>query len=110
MWDAKASVMCIEHMASRWGRSAALIAITVLNEPSNRIPAAALAAYYVECYDAVRRHTAHATVVLPVYQRKFADLAAVDGFPPQRFGRGLRRDANVAFDLHLYHCFGEDAW
>ena len=48
--------------------------------------------------------------MLPVYQRKFAELAAVEGFPPRRFGRGLRRDPNVAFDLHLYHCFGEDAW
>ena len=66
-----------------------------------------IAAYYTAAHDAVRRHAAGPTVVMPVYQRRWSDFAQLDWFPPERFDRGLRSTPNVAYDLHLYQCFGQ---
>ena len=103
MWDVDASVRCVEHMARRWARrrSGVVDAITVINEPSNTIPLEKLLSFYERAYEAVRRHSADVGIVFPCYQRSWGDFAAAGFNPPPHM-------ANVAFDCHLYHCFGDN--
>jgi glucan 1,3-beta-glucosidase len=78
MWDAEGTVACLAHLAAMWGEHPALEAITVINEPSNQIPASKLLRFYLDAYDAIREHT-HVTVVMRRWARlEFTLVAEAD--------------------------------
>ena len=74
----------------------------LLPQPSDEIPIATLADYYLQSYATIRKHAPAAHVTFPVYQRTWDEFQEID-FPPSHF------DKNVTYDAHLYQCFG-DVW
>ena len=70
-------------MARRYAASPTVAAFSVINEPSNAIPAGALCAFYRAAAGAIRSagmRAGRVTLLFPAYQRALAELAA-EGFP-----------------------------
>ncbi|CAK9066131.1 3-beta-glucanase 1) (Exo-1 [Durusdinium trenchii] len=104
--EAKGSALKI--IAERYKGHPAVSGIAVCNEPSEKVPADVLCQFYDQAIQAIRAAGMppdEVSIVLPVYRTERLDEIwrlwnkVFDGFA---------RHANVAFDLHLYHCFG--AW
>jgi len=104
-WNFVASRRALHILAKRYRGCRAVTGISVCNEPSNTVPLAHLCTYYASAVETIRDAGMEAedvTVVLPAFQRPLAEVAAV--------WNAISGDlqANVCFDLHHYHCFGDN--
>lgn len=101
-WALEANVDVLHQVATRYKDAAALGGISVVNEPSCRIPLARLRRFYGAAYCAIRAAGVPETVeiIFPIFQRHHADLSG--GFREQE---GFK---NVVFDVHLYHVFTDN--
>jgi len=107
-WRMDGSVEALRVLAKRYRGHPSVAGISVCNEPSERLPAEALCGFYDRAVRAIREAGMppdEVAVVLPVYRTERLD--EIWRVWNRRFD-GFARHANVAFDLHLYHCFG--AW
>lgn len=105
-WRMDESLQALEILALRYKDFSHVTGIAVCNEPSNEIPTRELATFYDKAVDTVRlagMPASRVAVVLPVFQRSVSEFAecwnSVTG----------GRHANICFDMHYYHCFG-DHW
>ncbi|CAE7568358.1 exgA [Symbiodinium natans] len=106
-WRLDESIEALKIISRRFQGHPAVSGIAVCNEPSEKVPADVLCQFYDEAVRAIRAYMPpdEVSIMLPVYRTERLDeiwrlwTRAFDGFA---------RHANVAFDLHLYHCFG--AW
>ncbi|PVH64561.1 hypothetical protein PAHAL_2G303700 [Panicum hallii] len=93
------TVQVIDFLASRYAKSPSLLAVSLLNSP---LPPGAtlpsLTKYYRDGYDAVRRHTRTAYVVMPA--RLSADATELLRFAG-RFTRAV-------LDVHYYNLFSDE--
>jgi glucan 1,3-beta-glucosidase len=105
-WRFDESVNALRIVATRYKGHPAVSGISVCNEPSETIPAAALCKFYDNAVRVIREAGMppdQVAIILPVYRTERLDeiwqlwTREFDGFV---------RHANTAFDLHLYHCFG----
>ncbi|CAN6218076.1 unnamed protein product [Urochloa humidicola] len=92
------TVEVINFLASRYARSPSLLAVSLLNSPlAPGVTLPSLTKYYGDAYDAVRRHTSEAYVIMP------ARLAADDAeLLPFAAGRRFRR---AVPDVHYYNLY-----
>jgi len=102
-WVVDANVEVLRKVAKRYKGSTALGGITVVNEPSCRIPLIKLRRYYRKAYSAIRSAGVpeRVEIIFPIYQRPHTDLDSVF-----REEHGFK---NVVFDVHIYHMF-TDNW
>ncbi|CAE7408438.1 exgA [Symbiodinium necroappetens] len=106
-WRLDESIEALRVIARRYKGHPAVSGIAVCNEPSEKVPADVLCQFYDEAVRTIRTFMPpdEVSIVLPVYRTERLDEIwrlwnrVLDGFASH---------ANVAFDLHLYHCFG--AW
>eukprot|EP00442_Polarella_glacialis_P052733 CAMPEP_0115071614 /NCGR_PEP_ID=MMETSP0227-20121206/13769_1 /TAXON_ID=89957 /ORGANISM="Polarella glacialis, Strain CCMP 1383" /LENGTH=600 /DNA_ID=CAMNT_0002458263 /DNA_START=197 /DNA_END=2000 /DNA_ORIENTATION=+ len=107
-WRFQESIKALRIIARRYKGHPSVTGISVCNEPSETVPGDILCQFYDEAVRAIREEGMppdEVSILLPVYRSERLDEIwriwnkAFDGFG---------RHANVAFDLHLYHCFG--AW
>lgn len=107
-WRLDESLEALKVIATRYKGHPSVSGISVCNEPSEKVPADVLCQFYDQAIQAIRScgmGPEEVSIVLPVYRTERLDEIwriwnkVFDGFV---------RHANVAFDLHLYHCFG--AW
>lgn len=99
------SLRALQVLAQRYRSSPAVTGIEVCNEPSNTIPADVLCRYYSRAVQVIRKAGMSAervTVVLPLFQR------SAKGFLPIWEEASGGAHSNVCFDMHYYHCFGND--
>jgi len=105
-WRFDESVAALKIIAARYKGHPAVAGISVCNEPSDTVPAIALCQFYDNAIKAIRdagMPPDEVAIVLPVYRIERLDqiwkiwACQFDGF---------LKHANIAFDLHLYHCFG----
>lgn len=105
-WRFDESVAALRAVATRYRGHPAISGISVCNEPSETVPAAALCRFYDRAVRAIREAGMppdEVAIILPVYRTERLDQVwrlwsrEYDGFS---------QHANIAFDLHLYHCFG----
>lgn len=102
-WRFPESLRALELVARRYCNSRAVTGVEVCNEPSNQVPLDQLLNFYDAAVTTVRgagMQSSEVTIVLPVFQRPLVDVAAA--WHTLTGGR----HANVCFDLHYYHCFG----
>ncbi|CAJ1366741.1 unnamed protein product, partial [Effrenium voratum] len=108
LWRFDESLEALRILAQRYKGHPAVTGISVCNEPSEKVPAEVLCKFYDQAVRAIRTAgmpPEEVSIVLPIYRTERLDeiwrvwSKTFDGFA---------RHANVAFDLHLYHCFG--AW
>ncbi|XP_030468690.2 probable glucan 1,3-beta-glucosidase A [Syzygium oleosum] len=91
------TVKVIEFLAERYGNNSALVAIELMNEPqAPDVKLDDLVNYYRLGYDAVRRHTQDAYVILS------NRLGPADPQELIQFTRGLSR---VVIDVHYYNLY-----
>eukprot|EP00929_Paragymnodinium_shiwhaense_P049699 TRINITY_DN25048_c0_g1_i1.p1 TRINITY_DN25048_c0_g1~~TRINITY_DN25048_c0_g1_i1.p1 ORF type:complete len:709 (+),score=141.92 TRINITY_DN25048_c0_g1_i1:115-2241(+) len=105
-WRQDESVQTLRVLAERYRGHPAVSGVAVCNEPSETIPAEALCHFYDRAVTAVREggmRPDEVAVTLPVYRTERLD--AIWRLWNRKYD-GFARHANVAFDLHLYHCFG----
>jgi glucan 1,3-beta-glucosidase len=90
------TVSKLDHLAQIFSNYPSFEGIEVLNEPHWTIELKTLQSFYISAYQAIRRHTDK----LIVFH---------DGFRPEDASWKTfftkNKLENVAFDLHLYHCF-----
>lgn len=107
-WRMEDSVKALRLVAERFKGHPAVTGISVCNEPSETVPPEVLCKFYDTAVEEIRKagmHPQDVSIVLPVYRTERLDVMwrlwnrKYDGFV---------RHANVAIDLHFYHCFG--AW
>lgn len=130
-WDPAATLDVIRRVAERYAGHPAVVGFEVLNEPSGRLPAAALARFYREAYLTVRRagmdarrvavlvnlYPAPRAAAWSVAEGLGASLGVLDRLHLQV---GLTRELgtllaggldpsfeNVVYDLHVYNCFNQ---
>ncbi|CAK0896743.1 unnamed protein product, partial [Prorocentrum cordatum] len=104
-WRFGESLRALQVLAKRYRSSSAVTGIEVCNEPSNSVPADVLCRFYSRAVQVVRKAGMPAdrvTVVLPLFQR------SAKGFLPAWEEASGGAHSNVCFDLHYYHCFGND--
>lgn len=105
-WRFDESIEILRAVASRYRGNAAVTGISVCNEPSETIPADVLCQFYDSAVRAIRESGMppdEVSIVLPVYRTERLD--EIWRIWNRKFD-GFARHSNVAFDLHLYHCFG----
>lgn len=104
-WNFSESLKALEVVAKRYKDCKAVTGIGVCNEPSNKVPLSKLCHFYDRAVRRVRAAGMPAervAVTLPAFQRPLRDVAAMwDSITGGQH-------ANVCFDLHYYHCFGDD--
>lgn len=107
-WRLGESIEVLKIISQRYKGHAAVTGISVCNEPSEKVPSDVLCNFYDEAVRTIRAAGMppdEVSIILPVYRTERLDEVwrlwnkHYDGFV---------RHTNVAFDLHLYHCFG--AW
>lgn len=105
-WRFDESVAALRVIAARYRGHPAVSGISVCNEPSETVPAAELCRFYDRAVRAIREAGMapdEVAIILPVFRTERLDeiwrlwSREYDGFA---------KHANIAFDLHLYHCFG----
>ncbi|MDF2698941.1 MAG: hypothetical protein K0Q49_497 [Haloplasmataceae bacterium] len=94
------TVRILEKIAKRYSSHEALWGIELLNEPHWTIDLNLLQKFYLEGYQAIRKHLKNQVIVFH------------DGFRPDdeswvNFFKNNQLE-NVAFDLHLYQCFNHE--
>jgi hypothetical protein len=105
-WDLEGSLQAIRVLVERYKGHPSVTGISVCNEPSETVPSDVLCRFYHQAVLAIREGGMppnEVSVVLPVYRTERLDAMW------QIWNRdydGFARHVNVAFDLHLYHCFG----
>jgi glucan 1,3-beta-glucosidase len=105
-WRFDESVAALRVVATRYRGHPAVSGISVCNEPSETVPAAALCQFYDRAVRAIREagmRPDEAAIILPVYRTERLD--EVWRLWSRDFD-GFATHANITFDLHLYHCFG----
>ncbi|KAG2579000.1 probable glucan 1,3-beta-glucosidase A [Panicum virgatum] len=93
------TVQVIEFLASRYAGRASLLAVELLNEPL--APGATLASimkYYQDGYDAVRRHTSTAYVIM-------SNRLSASATELLQFAGGF---SGAVLDVHYYNLFSSD--
>jgi len=105
-WRFDESLAALRTIATRYKGHEAVTGIAVCNEPSETVPASVLCQFYDRAVQTIRdagMPPDEVSIMLPIYRTERLDEIwrlwnqSYDGFA---------RHANVAFDLHLYHCFG----
>jgi len=105
-WRFDESIAALRTIATRYRGHEAVTGIAVCNEPSETVPAGALCQFYDRAVRTIREAGMppdEVSIVLPVYRTERLDEIWRLW---NRHYDGFARHANVAFDLHLYHCFG----
>lgn len=105
-WRVEESVEALRIIAERYCGHPSVTGISVCNEPSETVPAEVLCEFYDRACTTIRKcgmSPDQVAIVLPVYRTERLD--EIWRIWNKRFD-GFVRHANVAFDLHLYHCFG----
>jgi len=105
-WRFEDSLEVLAEVAQRYGGYDHVTGLQVCNEPSEKVPAAALISYYTRAIATIRANgmpASRVAVVLPIYrEHRAAEIrdAWVGG------GHVHSGHDNVAFDLHFYHSLG----
>ncbi|MDX9690927.1 MAG: cellulase family glycosylhydrolase [Acholeplasmataceae bacterium] len=86
----------LEHIAQLFNNYPSFEGIEVLNEPHWTIDLKLLQKFYVKAYEGIRKHTDKIIVFHDSFRPD--DVSWKSFFQKNKF-------ENVAFDLHLYHCF-----
>lgn len=86
----------LEWIATTFANYPSFFGIEVLNEPHWTIALPLLQDFYVKSYQAIRKHTDGLVVFHDAFRPEDASWKVF--FEKNRF-------ENVAFDIHLYHCF-----
>lgn len=106
LWRFEESLNALRVLAERYKGHPAVTGISVCNEPSETVPSEQLCEFYDRAVRAIREAGMppdEVAVVIPVYRTERLD--EVWRIWNRRFD-GFAEHPNVAFDLHLYHCFG----
>uniref|UniRef100_A0A7S0B2T8 glucan 1,3-beta-glucosidase n=1 Tax=Pyrodinium bahamense TaxID=73915 RepID=A0A7S0B2T8_9DINO len=105
-WRLNESIEALRVLAERYRGHPCVAGVSVCNEPSETLPAEVLCNFY-DCAVRTIREAGmppdEVAVVLPAYRTERLD--EIWRLWNRRFD-GFARHTNVAFDLHLYHCFG----
>jgi glucan 1,3-beta-glucosidase len=107
-WRFDDSINALRFLAERYRGNPCVTGISVCNEPSEAVPSEVLCHFYDRAVRAIREAGMppdEVSIVLPVYRTERLD--EIWRIWNRRFD-GFARHINVAYDLHLYHCFG--AW
>lgn len=84
-------------LSRRYAGCTALKGISLLNEPSPKIPTGLLVEYYIKGYELVRSYCDESVAVI-----------ISDGFQPDKWnGIMVGPYRNVILDIHLYQCFSK---
>jgi len=105
-WRFDDSIRALDIVARRYQGHPCVAGISVCNEPSDTIPGEVLCNYYSRAVQTIRdagMAPDQVAVILPIYRTERLD--EIWRIWHRKFD-GFMRFANVAFDLHLYHCFG----
>eukprot|EP00928_Gymnodinium_smaydae_P079623 TRINITY_DN63501_c0_g1_i1.p1 TRINITY_DN63501_c0_g1~~TRINITY_DN63501_c0_g1_i1.p1 ORF type:complete len:636 (-),score=131.57 TRINITY_DN63501_c0_g1_i1:73-1980(-) len=105
-WRFDATIEVLKRIAERFRGHPAVTGVSVCNEPSEKIPAKVLCKFYDRAVSVLREggmRPDEVAVILPIYRTERLD--EIWRIWNRDFD-GFARHANVAFDLHLYHCFG----
>jgi glucan 1,3-beta-glucosidase len=105
-WRFEESLSILRTVALRYKGKPAVTGVSVCNEPSETIPAKVLCQYYDRAVTTIREagmRPDEVAVTLPVFRTERLD--EIWRIWNREFD-GFARHANVAFDLHMYHCFG----
>mmetsp|Transcript_74939 Transcript_74939/g.173771 ORF Transcript_74939/g.173771 Transcript_74939/m.173771 type:complete len:593 (+) Transcript_74939:44-1822(+) len=105
-WRTDESIEVLRTLALRYRGHPAVAGISVCNEPSEKLPAEVLCSFYDQAVRTIREAGMapnEVAVLLPVYRTERLD--EIWRVWNRNFD-GFARHTNVAFDLHLYHCFG----
>jgi glucan 1,3-beta-glucosidase len=106
MWRFDESIELLRAVSERYSGHPSVAGISVCNEPSQVIPSEVLCRFYDRAVATIREggmRPDEVAIMLPVYRAERLDeIWRVWN----RDFDGFARHANVAFDLHLYHCFG----
>ncbi len=94
----KLTVKKLGFIAKTLGSFDSVFAIQVLNEPHYTIDLDLIQKFYKDAYKEIRKHTDKMVVFHDAFRPH--DLSWEPFFKENKF-------SNVAFDLHLYHCFDE---
>lgn len=105
-WRFEESIEALRVVAARYRGHTAVTGVAVCNEPSESVPGEVLCKFYDRAVSAIREGGMtpdEVAVILPVYRTERLDEIWRIW---NRDYDGFARHPNVAFDLHLYHCFG----
>jgi len=105
-WGLDGSLEALRVVARRYRGHPSVTGISVCNEPSETVPAEVLCQFYDRAVQAIRgagMPPDEVAIVLPVYRTERLD--EIWRIWNRKFD-GFVEHPNVAFDLHLYHCFG----
>lgn len=84
----------LEQLAKRYAKQSNLLAIELLNEPSNKISKKTLIDFYQQGFERVRKHTQAAVIISDAWQPNNWDKVLTEG--------------DVWLDLHMYQVFGRE--
>jgi len=105
-WRFDDSIRALDILARRYRGHPCVTGISVCNEPSDTVPGEVLCNFYSRAVQTIRdagMPPDEVSVILPIYRTQRLD--EIWRIWTRKFD-GFTRFANVAFDLHLYHCFG----
>lgn len=105
-WRFEESLAALRAIATRYRGHESVTGISVCNEPSSTVPAEELCSFYDRAVRTIREAGMppnEVSIVLPVYRTERLD--EIWRIWNRKFD-GFAKHMNVAFDLHLYHCFG----
>lgn len=105
-WRFDESVETLRILAERYRGNPVVTGISVCNEPAESVPAEPLCEFYDRAVRAIRgagMPPDEVSIVLPVYRTERLD--EIWRIWNRKYD-GFAQHTNVAFDLHMYHCFG----
>jgi len=106
-WRIDETLKVLEIVAKRYKGHPAVSGISVCNEPSEKVPAKVLCNYFSRAVQTIRENGMPADEVAIALSigLSIERLDAIWRVWNREFD-GSARHTNVAFDLHVYHCFG----